>query len=147
MRSGGSSRKAAGAGGARAQAVSCTRCSGRCGRTGCCWLIVQCGSSLQCSQQEVQHCCHACTGCGGRRHDGITRIGHRSCPIHPLFTAVPAPEDVEHPVGRRREAHVGARGGAGARRRQRRPGVGRRAEAVQIVDVGASFCGRRGTRA
>ena len=33
----------------------------------------------------------------------------------PLSTAIViAPEDVEHPVGRRREAHVGARGGAGA---------------------------------
>jgi hypothetical protein len=33
----------------------------------------------------------------------------------PLSTAaVKAPEDVEHPVGRRREAHQVARGGAGA---------------------------------
>jgi hypothetical protein len=32
----------------------------------------------------------------------------------PLSTAVCAPEDVEHPVGRRREAHAVAPGGAGA---------------------------------
>jgi hypothetical protein len=70
---------------------------------------------------------------------------HRSCPIHPLFTAVPAPEDIERPVGRRREAHVEARGGANARRRQRRPGIGRRAEAVQVVEVGVCG-GRRGTQ-
>jgi hypothetical protein len=69
---------------------------------------------------------------------------HRSCPIHPLFT-VPAPEDVEHHVGRRREAHDVARGGANARRRQRRPGVGQRAEAVQVVEEACG--GRRGTRA
>jgi hypothetical protein len=51
-----------------------------------------------------------------------------------------APEDVEHPVGRRREAHPGARGGAGAGGRQRRPGVGRRAEAVQVVVEVACVC-------
>jgi hypothetical protein len=56
-------------------------------------------------------------------------------PLLPHVTSViaPAPEDVEHPVGRRREAHVGARGGAGAGGRQRRPGVDRRAEAVHVV--------------
>jgi hypothetical protein len=64
----------------------------------------------------------------------------------PLSTIrAPAPEDVEHPVGRRREAHKAAPGGAGARRVQRRPGVGRRAEAVHVVP---SACGgRRGARA
>jgi hypothetical protein len=73
---------------------------------------------------------------------------HRSCclPPSPLYTTcAKAPEDVEHPVGRRREAHGLAHGGGGARRRQRRPGVGRRAEAVQVVMVGCG--GRRGTRA
>jgi hypothetical protein len=58
---------------------------------------------------------------------------------HPLDTVVApdvayAPKDVEHAVGRRREAHAVARGGAGARRGQRRPGVGHRAEAVHVVE-------------
>jgi hypothetical protein len=64
----------------------------------------------------------------------------------PLSTvAAPAPEDVEHAVGRRCEAHAVARGGSRAGGGQRRPGVGRCAEAVQVVKV---VCGgRRGTRA
>jgi hypothetical protein len=37
-----------------------------------------------------------------------------SRPPLPHVTSVQAPDDVEHPVGRRREAHQGARGGAGA---------------------------------
>jgi hypothetical protein len=61
----------------------------------------------------------------------------------PLSTAiVMPPEDVEHPVGRRSEAHVVAPGGAGAGGKQRCPGVGRRAEAVHVVVV--SCGGRRG---
>jgi hypothetical protein len=44
-----------------------------------------------------------------------------------------APEDVEHAVGRPREAHHITRGGACARRGQRSPGVVRRAEAEQVV--------------
>ena len=63
----------------------------------------------------------------------------------PLSTAVMAPEDVEHPVGRRREAHAPAQGGARAGGGQRRPGVGRRAEAVHVVAVACG--GRRGARA
>ena len=66
----------------------------------------------------------------------------RSCPAPPLVTAAAiASEDVEHAVGRRRKAHVVARGGAGAGRGQRRPGVGRRAEAVHVVEV-ACVCAR-----
>jgi hypothetical protein len=42
-------RKAAGAGGAWAQAVPCTRCCGRYGRAGCCWVIMRYCASLQCS--------------------------------------------------------------------------------------------------
>jgi hypothetical protein len=62
-----------------------------------------------------------------------------------LSTAVKAPEDVEHAVGRRCEAHPVAHGGAKSEGEQRRPGVGRRAEAVQVVAVA---CGeRRGTHA
>jgi hypothetical protein len=57
----------------------------------------------------------------------------------PHVTAAIAPEDVELPVGRRREAHGGARGGAGAGGRQRRPGVGRRAEAVHVVAEGCVY--------
>jgi hypothetical protein len=53
----------------------------------------------------------------------------------PLSTIIViAPEDVEHAVGRRREARHEARGGARAGGGQRRPGVGRCAEAVQVVD-------------
>jgi hypothetical protein len=55
-----------------------------------------------------------------------------SCPLLPHVTA---PEDVEHPVGRRREAHAHARGWDGAGGRQRRPGVGRRAEAVHVGEA------------
>jgi hypothetical protein len=61
----------------------------------------------------------------------------------PLSTAVIAPEDVEHPVGRRREAHATAPGGARAGGGQRRPGVGRWAEAVHVVQTVACG-GRRG---
>jgi hypothetical protein len=50
-----------------------------------------------------------------------------------------APEDVEHPVGRRREAHYDARGGGGAGGGQRRPGVVRRAEAVNVVEPGCVY--------
>jgi hypothetical protein len=60
----------------------------------------------------------------------------KAAPLPTFITAggvVPAPEDVEHAIGRRREAHAEAQGGAGAGRRQRRPGVGRRAEAVHVV--------------
>ena len=65
---------------------------------------------------------------------------------NPLITSItPAPEDVEHAVERRREAHAVAPGGARARRRQRRPGVGRRAEAVHVVAVACG--GRREARA
>jgi hypothetical protein len=63
----------------------------------------------------------------------------------PLSTAVIAPEDVEHPVGRRREAHAVAPGGAGAGWGQRRPGVGRWAEAVHVVETVACG-GQRGAR-
>jgi hypothetical protein len=56
-----------------------------------------------------------------------------SRPILPYITSVNAPENVEHPVGRRRQAHGTARGGAEAGGRQRRPGVSRRAEAVHVV--------------
>jgi hypothetical protein len=41
----------------------------------------------------------------------------QGCPPTPfprVTSVVLAPEDVEHPVGRRREAHMDARGGAGA---------------------------------
>jgi hypothetical protein len=69
-------------------------------------------------------------------------------PPPPLSTAVIAPEDVEHAVGRRREAHAVAPGGARAGGRQRRPGVGRRAEAVHVVAfVEVAFGWRRGARA
>jgi hypothetical protein len=64
----------------------------------------------------------------------------------PLSTAVIAPEDVEHPVGRRREAHAVAPGGARAGGGQRRIRVGRRAEAVHVVQK-AACGGRRGARA
>jgi hypothetical protein len=90
-------------------------------------------------------------------HDGVQH--NRPHPLHLNPQPVPpsldtaseaiavsfAAKDVEHPVGRRREAHMVARGGGGARRRQRSPGVGRRAESVQVVVV--SVCGeRRGKR-
>jgi hypothetical protein len=52
-------------------------------------------------------------------------------PFPPLLTAVAAPEDVEHAVGRRGEAHPVARGGGGADRGERRPGGGGRTEAVE----------------
>jgi hypothetical protein len=63
----------------------------------------------------------------------------------PLVTPCPAPEDVQHPVGRRREAHIAAQRGAEAGRRQRRPGVVRRAVAVQVVEDNNGW--RRRTRA
>ena len=44
-----------------------------------------------------------------------------------------APEDVEHAVGCRRKAHEHALGGGGAGGGERRPSVGRRAVAVQVV--------------
>jgi hypothetical protein len=80
-------------------------------------------------ERERRQQCGTCTP-----HDSVLRYRppHTHCKGH--ITAARAPEDVEHPVGRRREAHVGTRGGAGAGRRQRRPGVGRRAVAVQVVD-------------
>ena len=61
-------------------------------------------------------------------------------PPHPtpptLVTAIgTAPEDVEQAVGRRRKAHALAPWGAGAGGWQRCPGVGRRAEAVQVVET------------
>jgi hypothetical protein len=69
-------------------------------------------------------------------HNLYINIKRISPPSFPLpLAATSAPEDVEHPVGRRRKAYVVARGGAGAGGRQRCPGVGRRAEAVQVVEV------------
>ena len=68
---------------------------------------------------------------------------HRLLPPHPPLTAAPAPEDVEHPVRRRREAHVvSCRGRAGDG--EGGPRVAGRAEAVEVVEV--VDCDARGAR-
>ena len=64
---------------------------------------------------------------------------HPAPPLVTVVDIVPA-EDIEQAVGRRRKAHPLALGRAGAGGGQRRPGVGRRAEAGQIVE---EVCGGR----
>ncbi len=55
---------------------------------------------------------------------------HHSSENLSVTFATHAPENVEHPVGRRREAHATARGGRGAGGGEGGPGVVARAEAV-----------------
>jgi hypothetical protein len=55
-------------------------------------------------------------------------------------SAIQPPENVERPVGRRREAHGAARGGRGAGGGEGGPGIVARAEAVQVVP---GACGGR----
>jgi hypothetical protein len=79
-----------------------------------------------------------------RSRNKASCAGAAPTPLH-LVTAITAPaEEVEHAVGHRREART-TRRGAGAGREQRRPGVRRRAEAVQVVEVACG--GRQGAAA
>jgi hypothetical protein len=60
------------------------------------------------------------------------------------LTLLVAAEHVEHAVVRRSEAHSPARGGGRAGGGERRPGVGCRAEAVEVVEQEAACSGCRG---